>query len=185
MKIQNNIRRLLVLTLVVLCVSGCRKKTKTDPEPPALGLLDTIEALETETEYPAEKKIWDAADETLPVWAGQFDEKNVRSASYTIQGEQKEEYTVTDKAQIRELFDALDEVTVTEKADGYARDEGDIFTFEMNDGSRISIGFCLSCFTWNRELYETQNTDRLWEEVQTIMDSAEKVTEEADETEDI
>ena len=166
----------LMLTAVLLTVTACRKKSKAEPDP-VQELLDTIEALETETEYPSEKKIWDAADDTLAGWAESFDVEHVVSAAYVIQGEEREEFAVTDKNRIRELFEALDEVTVTEKTDGYAPEEGDIFTFEMDDGETVSIGFCLSCFTWERIIYETQNTDRLWEVAEAIINSGERITE--------
>lgn len=143
--------------LLMLVLAGCSGK-KRPQDPPV-----QEEMVETETEYVPERPIWQVMGSEAQDWAEQFDPEKVESLTYEILGESREEYTLVDSQAILSYFNALDQITVSEKAEGYASDAGDIFHFKMKDGSQVTVEFCLSCFSMDRSLYETQNAEELWD----------------------
>ena len=44
----------------------------------------------------------------------------------------------------------------------------------MKDGSEITVEFCLSCFSMDRSLYETQNAEELWDLTSQLMNTGDQ-----------
>ena len=130
--------------------------------------------VETETEYVPERPIWQVMGSDVQVWAEQFDPEKVDVLTYSILGESREEFTILDSERILSFFDAINQITVAERAEGYAADAGDVFCFTMKDGEEVTIEFCLSCVVTDRVLYETQNAEALWDLTGTLIEEPEQ-----------
>ena len=140
------------------CLSGCRKKAPVPAADP-----EVFETLETETEWYRERPVWELLGEDVMQWAAGFSVSEVKDLKYTINGEESEDYLVTDEGTIQDFFDALNMILVTGQAEGYASETGDVFCFEMKDGTSVAVEFCLSALAVDRDLYEIYDADRLWE----------------------
>lgn len=167
---RKSLRMLILLTAFLL--SGCSGEKK-QPDPPA-----EPEMIETETEYVPERPIWQVMGSETEDWASRFEPESVKRLTYEILGESREEYSIEDSQAILSFFNALNQITVSEKAEGYASDAGDIFRFEMKDGSQITVEFCLSCFSMDRSLYETQNAEELWDLTSQLMNTGDQPDDE-------
>ena len=166
----------LILAACVLVLSGCkgRKGEHAEQVQPPLasrtedqteGLTEDMTELLTEamTEEMAFRSIREVLDADVLSWAESFDAKEVDKLVYTILGEEKIEYEVTEPERIASFYVALMDLTVAGMADTYSQDPGDTYDFFMKDGSVIRFAFNMGCYVVGGNAYETDHSDRLWE----------------------
>ena len=118
------------------------------------------EAFTEEMEFRSIREVLDG--ETL-TWADSFNADDADRMVYTNLGETPAEYEVKDRALIVEFYNAIMELTVAGLADTYVQDAGDTYDFYMKDGSSVRFSFCMGSLLLGDQIYETDQSDRLWE----------------------
>ena len=177
--------RAVLIVLLSLSIWGCARRVKEETQVVNTGTVqqaaleedetDSIEDLtETETEVfePASemmteemdfRSIREVLDEDTLSWAESFNADNIEKMVYTILGETKTEYEVADAEKIVPFYVAIMDLTVGGLADTFIQDAGDTYDFYIKDGRVIRFEFNMGCFVSDGKIYETDNSDRLWE----------------------
>lgn len=121
---------------------------------------------ETETDIFGEvmlHSIWDVYPEHVREWAGQFDETDVASVLYrTYMEGEPDDHVIRNPQIIRQLFDAISRIQVGGSLNAPSLD-GDVMIFTMKDGSEQAFVFSMGCVKVDNAVYETTESDQLWD----------------------
>ena len=172
-KLRKLLPAALLLVLLAGCSSGGDRKTDSDntglSETSGNGMMESetetaseliTEAVTEEMEY---RNILEVLDEDTLSWVEAFDETKTDRLVYTIWGEEKEEYTITDPDKIRAFFDALTQLEVAGTVELYASDAGDTFDFYSDADNFRRFSFLMGSVEIDGVYYETDNADGLWD----------------------
>ena len=95
-------------------------------------------------------------------FAESFDENVVYCLKYARNRETAMNYTIEDKKLIREVFNALTKVRVTEETDQRTEDFQDILTFELPMGKSCTLVFEAGNLVVGDKVYKISDAEDLW-----------------------
>lgn len=109
------------------------------------------------------RSIFTYYDQETQEFAKNFNEDEIISAFYQKNYETAEEYMIQeDKEQIRQLFDALSEITVVGETDEMASGYDDVFIFTLPTAQAFTFQFNMHHLVIGDTCYEVEGAEDLW-----------------------
>ena len=148
---------------------------ETTPEETTAAETTTQEAAtETETEAPAPRSLWEAAGPEAAAFAAGFDITQVVRLHYVFAGEGGEQAYFTENPEtIQKVFDALSAAQAVELTTESAEDYADRFTFELADGSAVTLSFNMHHLEGAEGSWVLQNDTDIWMSSNGVIDDQE------------
>ena len=142
----------MAILLLCLCIYGWIKQ-ESDKKQAATLQKDRIDAGNTIFSYYGKE---------AESFAESFDENVVYCLKYARNRETAMNYTIEDKKLIREVFNALTKVRVTEETDQRTEDFQDILTFELPMGKSCTLVFEAGNLVVGDKVYKISDAEDLW-----------------------
>lgn len=142
----------MAILLLCLCIYGWIKQ-ESDKKQAATLQKDRIDAGNTIFSYYGNE---------AESFAESFDENVVYCLKYARNRETAMNYTIEDKKLIREVFNTLTKVRVTEETDQRTEDFQDILTFELPMGKSCTLVFEAGNLVVGDKVYKISDAEDLW-----------------------